>query len=72
MATPTIGPVVQAQQKVRVPVLDGIRGICALAVVVTHVAFTTIVLPSAAGPPPQGFWSIIAAGQVGAIGPLNK
>jgi peptidoglycan/LPS O-acetylase OafA/YrhL len=27
-------------------------------------------LPSAAGPPPQGFWSIIAAGQVGAIGPF--
>ena len=70
MATPASGPLVQAPAKVRVPVLDGIRGICALAVLVTHVAFSTIVLPSAAGPPPQGFWSILAAGQVLAIGPF--
>lgn len=41
-----------------------------MAVVVTHVAFSTIVLPSAAGSPPEGFWSILAAGQVGAIGPF--
>ena len=70
MAAPASGPLVGAPAKPRVPVLDGIRGICALAVVVTHVAFATIVLPSAAGPPPQGFWSILAAGQVGAIGPF--
>lgn len=60
----------RTRDKKRVPVLDGIRGLCAMAVVVTHVAFSTVVLPSAAGSPPSGFWSIIAAGQVGAIGPF--
>jgi peptidoglycan/LPS O-acetylase OafA/YrhL len=70
MAASVSGPNVEAPAKPRVPVLDGIRGICALAVVVTHVAFMTIVLPSVAGDPPEGFWSIIAAGQVGAIGPF--
>jgi peptidoglycan/LPS O-acetylase OafA/YrhL len=54
----------------RIGRLDGIRGFCAMAVVVTHVAFSTIVLSSAAGPPPQGFWSILAAGQTSAIGPF--
>jgi len=57
-------------RKVRVGTLDGIRGLCALTVLVTHVAFATIVLSSAAGEPPQGIWSIIAAGQVGAVGPF--
>jgi peptidoglycan/LPS O-acetylase OafA/YrhL len=39
-------------------------------VVLTHVAFATIVLSSDFGSPPQGIWSILAAGQVGAIGPF--
>lgn len=56
--------------KERIPVFDGIRGLCALAVVLGHVTFTTMVLPSAAGPPKEGFWSILAAGNDMAIGPF--
>src|SRR5262249_3805047 len=66
----TRGPSTGSGAKKRVPVLDGVRGLCAMTVIVTHVAFSTIVLPSAAGKPPGGFWSILAAGQVGAIGPF--
>ncbi len=58
------------RDKKRIGTLDGIRGLCAMTVVVTHVAFSTFVLPSAAGDPTEGFWSILAAGQVGAIGPF--
>lgn len=65
-APATNGP----QSKQRIPVFDGIRGLCALSVVITHVAFTTIVLPSAMGDPKQGFWSILAAGNDLAIGPF--
>jgi peptidoglycan/LPS O-acetylase OafA/YrhL len=55
----------------RVPRLDGIRGFCAMTVVITHVAFaTTAVLGSAAGAPKDGFWSILAAGQTLTIGPF--
>lgn len=61
---------IRAREKMRVPRLDGIRGACALLVVFTHVAFATIVLGSDFGDPPQGIWSILAAGQVGAIGPF--
>jgi peptidoglycan/LPS O-acetylase OafA/YrhL len=70
MAALASGPGKAARDQKRVPVLDGIRGLCAMAVVVTHVAFATFVLPSSAGPPPAGIWSILAAGQVGAIGPF--
>lgn len=55
--------------KKRVPVLDGIRGICALGVVFTHVAFATFVRSAAAGPKHHDIWSILAAGQL-SIGPF--
>ncbi|MEN3539922.1 acyltransferase [Microbispora sp. ZYX-F-249] len=67
VAPPTAG--VAARDKTRVRTLDGIRGICAMAVVFTHVAFATFVLSSAAGPPREGIWSILAAGQL-SIGPF--
>src|SRR5262245_28994914 len=63
-------PATTAASKPRIPVFDGIRGLCALSVVITHVAFTTIVLPSAMGDPKQGFWSILAAGNDLGIGPF--
>ena len=59
-----------APGKQRIPVMDGIRGLCALSVVITHVAFCTIVLPSAMGEPRQGIWSILAAGNDLGIGPF--
>ena len=70
MAALTGGADPVARARLRVPRLDGIRGLCAMAVVITHVAFATIVLSSQAGPPKEGIWSILAAGQVGAIGPF--
>jgi peptidoglycan/LPS O-acetylase OafA/YrhL len=57
------------QAKRRVPVLDGIRGICALGVVFTHVAFATFVQSSDVGPKHHDIWSILAAGQL-SIGPF--
>jgi peptidoglycan/LPS O-acetylase OafA/YrhL len=63
-------PATTTARKERIPVFDGIRGLCALSVVITHVAFTTIVLPSAMGDPKQGFWSILAAGNDLGIGPF--
>ncbi|MFD8564739.1 acyltransferase family protein [Streptosporangium canum] len=70
MATPARGPSVKTPDKKRIASLDGIRGVCAMIVVTTHVAFSTFVLPSSAGPPTEGIWSILWAGQVGAIGPF--
>ncbi|MCT2586798.1 acyltransferase family protein [Actinophytocola gossypii] len=60
----------ERSNKERIPVFDGIRGLSASLVIVAHVAFATIVLSSAAGPPREGFWSIIAAGNDLAIGPF--
>jgi peptidoglycan/LPS O-acetylase OafA/YrhL len=70
MAAPAAGPTTGTPEKKRVPTLDGIRGFCAITVVITHVAFSTFVLSSAFGDPKNGIWSILAAGQVGAIGPF--
>lgn len=56
--------------RVRSATFDGIRGWCAVSIVFVHVAFATIVLSSAAGPPPQGIWSILAAGEGGSLGPF--
>jgi peptidoglycan/LPS O-acetylase OafA/YrhL len=70
MVASATGSETGARGKPRVPRLDGIRGICAILVVLTHVAFATIVLSSDFGEPPEGIWSILAAGQVGAIGPF--
>ncbi|HEX6472711.1 MAG TPA: acyltransferase [Streptosporangiaceae bacterium] len=55
--------------KKRVPVLDGIRGICALGVVFTHVAFATFIRSSTVGPKHHDIWSILAAGQL-SLGPF--
>lgn len=52
----------------RLATLDGIRGVCAVLILFGHVAFSTIVLSSAAGPPPAGIWSILAAGEGGSLG----
>ncbi|MFF5207145.1 acyltransferase family protein [Streptosporangium sp. NPDC000396] len=54
----------------RFAILDGIRGICAVSILTTHVAFATIVLSKDAGPPRAGFFSIIAIGLEMAIGPF--
>lgn len=70
VVAPAREPAAATRAPKRIARLDGIRGFCAMAVVVTHVAFSTIVLSSAAGPPPEGFWSILAAGQTSAIGPF--
>lgn len=56
--------------KQRLATFDGIRGLCALLIMFVHVAFATIVLSSAAGPPPAGIWSILAAGEGGSLGPF--
>ncbi len=57
------------RDKKRIPRLDGIRGLCAIAVIFAHAAFSTIVLSPDAGPPPEGIWSILVAGQL-SIGPF--
>lgn len=64
-------PAVATRDKKRVPRLEGIRGLCALGVIVTHVAFSTgVVLGSEAGPPQQGIWSILVAGLEVCLGPF--
>lgn len=54
----------------RAPLLDGIRGICAIAILSTHVAFTTIVLGSYAGSPKAGLLSWAAVGWQLGLGPF--
>lgn len=53
----------------RVPVLDGIRGVCALGVLFTHVAFATFVQASNATENSRDIWAILAAGQL-SLGPF--
>ncbi|MCZ0983656.1 acyltransferase [Streptomyces diastatochromogenes] len=57
--------------KRRIANLDGVRGLCAMVVVITHVAFSTgVVLGSESGPPQQGIWSILAVGLEVGLGPF--
>lgn len=56
-------------EKKRVPVLDGIRGLCALGVLFTHVAFATFVRSSAESTNSHDIWAILAAGQL-SLGPF--
>jgi len=68
--TATVGePLTSGTAKKRLPRLDGIRGLCAVSVIFAHVAFATIVLSPEMGKPPDGIWSILAAGQL-SIGPF--
>ncbi|MFH8385280.1 acyltransferase family protein [Kitasatospora sp. NPDC018058] len=65
------GPTVRTRDKRRVANLDGVRGLCAMVVVITHVAFSTgVVLGSESGPPQQGIWSILAVGMEVGLGPF--
>jgi peptidoglycan/LPS O-acetylase OafA/YrhL len=59
----------RARDKKRVPVLDGVRGLCAMGVIWTHIAFSTFVRSAALGPPRDGIWSILTAGQL-SLGPF--
>ncbi|MEU0743828.1 acyltransferase [Streptomyces sp. NPDC006134] len=62
---------VEAREKRRIANLDGVRGICAMIVVFTHVAFSTgVVLGSESGPPQKGIWSILAVGLEVGLGPF--
>lgn len=54
----------------RVARLDGIRGICALAVLTVHVAYSTIVLSRQMGPPKAGIFSILVVGMTMLITPF--
>ncbi|MFD6183028.1 acyltransferase family protein [Streptomyces goshikiensis] len=65
------GSTVGTRDKRRIANLDGIRGLCAMVVVITHVAFSTgVVLGSESGPPQQGIWSILAVGLEVGLGPF--
>jgi peptidoglycan/LPS O-acetylase OafA/YrhL len=65
------GPSAGAQKSKRLAKFDGLRGICALLVVITHVAFSTgVVLGSESGPPQKGIWSIMAVGLEVGLGPF--
>jgi peptidoglycan/LPS O-acetylase OafA/YrhL len=57
------------RERKRLPVLDGIRGVCAIGVVFTHVAFATFVTSTIVGPQHHSIWAILAAGQL-SIGPF--
>ena len=57
------------RDKKRSPVLDGVRGLCALGVLWGHVAFSTIVVSSAMGPKHHSIWQVLAAGQL-SLGPF--
>lgn len=60
-----------SRDKKRVPRLDGVRGLAAMGVVITHVSFTTwVVMGSEAGDPRYGIWSILAAGLTVSLGPF--
>ncbi|MDX6741593.1 acyltransferase [Actinocorallia sp. A-T 12471] len=64
-----IADIPTGSQKKRVPVLDGIRGVCALGVLFTHVAFATFVQASNASENSRDIWAILAAGQL-SLGPF--
>jgi peptidoglycan/LPS O-acetylase OafA/YrhL len=57
------------RERKRLPVLDGIRGVCAIGVVFTHVAFATFVTSTIIGPQHHSIWAVLAAGQL-SIGPF--
>ena len=59
------------RDKKRIANLDGVRGLCAMIVVIVHVAFSTgVVLGSESGPPQEGIWSILAVGLEVGLGPF--
>ncbi|MCX4970656.1 acyltransferase [Streptomyces sp. NBC_00654] len=65
------GSTVRPHDKKRIGSLDGVRGLCAMVVVITHVAFSTgVVLGSESGPPQKGIWSILSVGAEVGLGPF--